>query len=128
MKTILLSIFCICLIFLNIVEAVSFHNGVHQNSNSTYENFHEINAVYEGTITEIQSFSAITLNGLEEQDWVYLILDTYPDLKFKITLKKGIKLGLFKEVKPFVITGQCKGWYVKLTVNNDMEVTKCRIG
>lgn len=125
MKTILT--FVLCVICIN--AATAYQNIKGEKVQTTVEVNKLNSAVFEGTITEVQSFYGMSIDGMSGPAFICIILDSYPDLQFKTTLKKGLKWGLFEEPYPgIVVTANCKGWYVKLTVNSDMEIVKCRIG
>ena len=86
-------------------------------------------AAYEGTITGIKTYYGMTTQGLTSKGY-YLNLDTYPEMDFEFTIKDGLKWGLVVEYAPglvMVISEKCEGWYVKLTVNKNMRITKCKI-
>ena len=125
MKTILS--FVLCVICIN---AATAHQNIRREKVQSTIVFNNIKSeVYEGTITEVVSFYGLSGEGMTGPAFFCIKLDTYPDLQFKTTLKKGLKWGLFEESYPgIVVTANCKGWYVKLTVNSDMEIVKCRIG
>ncbi|MBV6478416.1 MAG: hypothetical protein HGGPFJEG_01171 [Ignavibacteria bacterium] len=122
MKTIILIILSV------LVSPISKSADVIEN-NSAFNLNASNAAVYEGRITAINISYGVSTQGLNPSDY-YLNLDSYPDIDFEISLKDGLKWGLFEELVPgllLVTTEKCKGWYVKLTVNNSMKVTKCRI-
>lgn len=125
MKTILTFVFCV--ICINAATAHQNING--EKVHITVEGNKLNSEVYEGTITEVQSFYGLSIDGMSGPSFICIKLDTYPELQFKTTLKKGLKWGLFEEPYPgIVVTANCRGWYVKLTVNTDLEIVKCRIG
>ena len=122
MKSILLTI--ICFIFTPTISSKQ-SNEIHAANL-----LNDKSAVYEGTITGIKIFYGMSTNGLSSTGMYSLNLDTYPEMDFEFTLKDGLKWGLIKELTPglaFVNSEECKGWNVKLTVNNNMRVTKCKI-
>lgn len=121
MKTILLTIICFIV--------TSTLSSEQSNKNQLENLMTDKGAVYEGTITGIRTYYGMTTQGLSSTGY-YLNLDTYPEMDFEFTIKDGLKWGLVVEYAPglvMVISEKCEGWYVKLTVNSNMRITKCKI-
>lgn len=121
MKTILLTIICFIV--------TSTLSSEQSNKNQLENLMTDKGAVYEGTITGIKTYYGMTTQGLSSTGY-YLNLDTYPEMDFEFTIKDGLKWGLVVEYAPglvMVISEKCEGWYVKLTVNSNMRITKCKI-
>lgn len=122
MKTIIL----ILLIFL--VTSISKSEEVIEN-NSALNSIADKTAVYEEIITAVKTFYGMSTQGLTPAGY-YINLDTYPDSDFEFSLKNGLKWGFVEEIAPGLVivnSEKCKGWYVKLTVNNNMKVTNCKV-
>jgi len=119
----------IILILLSFLSALNIKSAEVNKQNSVHNPTIDKAAVYEGTITALTTFYGMSTQGLTPGGY-YINIDTYPDSDFEFTLKNGLKWGLVEEIAPGLVivnSKKCNGWYVRLTVNNSMQVTKCKI-